>query len=51
MIQPEYHRFNFCKVTENHLKSKNSSAMDEISSKLLKSIKVEISKPLKILIN
>ena len=52
------HRFNFSKVTENkivviinNLKSKNFSGKDEISNKLLKSIKREISKPLTIIIN
>ena len=52
------HRFNFSKITEretlniiSNLKSKNSSGKDEISNKLLKSIKYEISKPLTIIIN
>ena len=55
---PTEHRFNFNKVTENeivviinNLKSKNSSGKDDISNKLLKSIKGEISKPLTIIIN
>ena len=55
---PTEHRFNFSKITEketltiiNNLKSKNSSGKDEISNKLLKSIKCEISKPLTIIIN
>ena len=55
---PTEHRFNFSKVTDNeivviinNLKSKNSSGKDEISNKLLKSIKGEISKPLIIIIN
>ena len=55
---PAEHRFNFSKVTENeivviinNLKSKNSSGKDEISNKLLKFIKVEISKPLTIITN
>ena len=55
---PTEHRFNFSKVTENeivviinNLKTKNSSRKDEISNKLLKSIKGEISKPLTIIIN
>ena len=55
---PTEHRFNFSKVTENeivviinNLKSKNFSGKDEISNKLLKSIKGEISKPLTIIIN
>ena len=38
-------------VIINNLKSKNSSGKDEISNKLLKSIKGEISKPLTIIIN
>ena len=51
-------RFNFNRITEsetlsiiNKLKSKNSSGKDEISNKLLKSIKDEIAKPLTIIIN
>ena len=55
---PTKNRFNFSKITEketltiiNNLKSKNSSGKDEISNKLLKSIKCEISKPLTIIIN
>ena len=38
-------------VIINSLKSKNSSGKDEISIKLLKSMKVKISKPLTIIIN
>ena len=52
------HRFNFKTISENEnlsiinkLKSKNSSGKDEISNKLLKSIKVEIANPLTIIIN
>ena len=52
------HPFSFSKITEkemltiiNNLKSKNSSGNDEISNRLLKSIKCEISKPLTIMIN
>ena len=52
------HRFSFSKITENetltiinNLKSKNSSGHNEISNRLLKSIKCEISKPLTIIIN
>ena len=52
------HHFNFNTITEsetlsiiNKLKSKNSSGKDEISNKLLKSIKDEIAKPLTIIIN
>ena len=55
---PTEHRFNFNVITEsetlsiiNKLKSKNSSGKDEISNKLLKSIKDEIGKPLTIIIN
>ena len=55
---PTEHRFNFNTITEsktlsiiNKLKSKNSSGKDEISNKLLKSIKDEIAKPLTIIIN
>ena len=55
---PTEHRFNFNTITEsetlsiiNELKSKNSSRKDEISNKLLKSIKDEIAKPLTIIIN
>ena len=55
---PTEHRFSFSKITEketltiiNNLKSKNSSGNDEISNRLLKSIKSEISKPLTIIIN
>ena len=55
---PTEHRFNFSKVTENEIvviinnfKSQNSSGKDEISNKLLKSIKGEISKPLTIIVN
>ena len=55
---PTEHRFNFNRITEsetlsiiNKLKSKNSSGKDEISNKLLKSIKDEIAKPLTIIIN
>ena len=58
LINPTEHRFNFSKITEretlniiSNLKSKNSSGKDEISNKLLKSIKYEISKPLTIIIN
>ena len=55
---PTEHRFSFSKITENetltiinNLKSKNSSGNDDISNRLLKSIKCEISKPLTIIIN
>ena len=55
---PTQHHFNFNTITEsetlsiiNKLKSKNSSGKDEISTKLLKSIKDEIAKPLPIIIN
>ena len=55
---PTEHRFNFNTITEsetlsiiNKLKNKNSSGKDEISNKLLKSIKDEIAKPLAIIIN
>ena len=55
---PTEHRFNFNTITEsetlsiiNKLKNKNSSGKDEISNKLLKSIKDEIAKPLTIIIN
>ena len=55
---PTEHRFSFSKITENetltiinNLKSKNSSGNDDISNRLLKAIKCEISKPLTIIIN
>ena len=55
---PTQHHFNFNTITEsetlsiiNKLKNKNSSGKDEISNKLLKSIKDEIAKPLTIIIN
>ena len=55
---PTEHRFSFSEITENetltiiyNLKSKNSSGNDDISNRLLKSIKCEISKPLTIIIN
>ena len=55
---PTEHHFNFNTITEsetlsiiNKLKSKNSSGKDEISNKLLKSIKNAIAKPLTIIIN
>ena len=55
---PTEHHFNFNTITEsetlsiiNKLKNKNSSGKDEISNKLLKSIKDEIAKPLTIFIN
>ena len=55
---PTEHHFNFTTITEsetlsiiNKLKNKNSSGKDEISNKLLKSIKDEIAKPLTIIIN
>ena len=58
LINPTEHRFNFSKIKEretltiiSNLKSKNSSGKDEISNKVLKSIKYEISKPLTIIIN
>ena len=58
LSNPTEYRFNFSKITEretltiiNNLKSKNSSGKDEISNKLLKSTKCEISKPLTIIIN
>ncbi len=51
-------RFNFNTITEdqtisiiNNLKNKASSGKDEISNKLLKSIKYEISRPLTVIIN
>ena len=55
---PTQHHFNFNTITESEtlsiiskLKNKNSSGKDEISNKLLKSIKDEIAKPLTIIIN
>ena len=55
---PTENRFNFSviNVSEvlmiiNKLKNKNSSGVDEISNKLLKSIGTELSKPLTIIIN
>ena len=55
---PTEHHFNFITITEsetlsiiNKLKGKNSSGKDEISYKLLQSIKDEIAKPLTIIIN
>ena len=55
---PTQHHFNFNTITESEtlsiiskLKSKNSSGKDEISNKLLKSIKDAIAKPLTIIIN
>ena len=55
---PTENRFNFnvINVSEvlmiiNKLKNKNSSGVDEISNKLLKSIGTELSKPLTIIIN
>ena len=55
---PTDHRFSFSKITEketltiiNNLKSKNSPGNDEISNRLLKSIKCKISNPLTIIIN
>ena len=55
---PAEHHFHFNTITEsetlsiiNKLKNKNSSGKDEISNKLLKSIKDEIAKPLTIIIN
>ena len=55
---PTEHHFNFNSITEsetlsiiNKLESKNSSGKDEISNKLLKSIKDAIAKPLTIIIN
>ena len=58
LINPADSRFNFQFVTEdvilsiiNKLKNKKSSGKDELSNKLLKSIKHEISLPLTIIIN
>ena len=55
---PTEHHFNFNTITEsetlsiiNKLKSKNSLGQDEISNKLLKSIKDAIAKPLTVIIN
>ena len=55
---PTDHRFRFQQVSNkevlsiiNKLKNTNSSGKDEISNKLLKSIKDEISKPLTVVIN
>ena len=55
---PTTHRFQFDLISEcdivaiiNQLASKNSSGIDELSNKLLKSIKNEISKPLALIIN
>ena len=56
---PTDHRFTFQQVSTkkvlsniiDKLKSKNSSGKDEISNKLLKSIKDEISEPLTVVIN
>ena len=55
---PTEHHFNFNTITEsetlsiiNKLKSKNSSGKDEISNKLLKSIKDAIAESLTIIIN
>ena len=54
---PTEHHFNFNTITESEtlstlkLKNKNSSGKDEISNKLLKSIKDEIAKHLTIIIN
>ena len=55
---PTAHRFQFDLISEcdivaiiNQLASKNSSGIDELSNKLLKSIKNEISKPLALIIN
>ena len=56
--RPTEKRFIFNPITEEeimamigNLKNKNSSGKDEISNKLLKSIKHEISKPLSVIIN
>ena len=56
--RPTEKRFSFQPITEKeimsiigNLKNKNSSGKDEISNKLLKSIKHEISKPLSVIIN
>ncbi len=58
LINPTESRFKLSTITEddtlsiiNKLKSKNSSGNDEISNKLLKAIKHEISKPLTLIIN
>ena len=55
---PTDHRFKFQQVSTkevvsiiNKLKNKTSSCKDEISNKLLKSIKGEISEPLTVIIN
>ena len=48
------HRFSFSVINEsdvNKLKNKNSSGVDEMSNKLLKTIGTEVSKPLTIIIN
>ena len=55
---PTAHRFQFDLIAEwdifaiiNQMATKNSSDIDELSNKLLRSIKNEISKPLAIIIN
>ena len=55
---PTAHRFQFDLISEcdiiaiiNQMANKNSSGIDELSNKLLRSIKNEISKPLAIIIN
>ena len=55
---PTAHRFQFDLISEcdivaiiNQLANKNSSGIDELSNKLLKSMKSEISKPLALIIN
>lgn len=55
---PTNARFNFSEIAEtdtltiiNNLKNKNSSGFDEISNKILKTIRHEICKPLTIIIN
>ena len=56
--EPTHLRFNFKPISENdvltmidNLKNKNSSGRDEISNKLLKSIKQEISSSISVIIN
>ena len=57
-VHPTNLNFNFNLTTENEilkiinkLKNKNSSGVDEISNKLLKTIKHEIKEPLSVIIN
>ena len=53
--KPTEHRFSFSKITEKEtltiINNLNSSGNDEISNRLLKSIKCKIFKPLTIIIN